>query len=323
MLGRRTCRTGFTLIELLVVIAIIGILAAMLFPYSLAPGSRLARPVPGECEEHRDGHPDLPDGLRPLPPKHSDEECRQFLDSNNQALGPGRCIGNSGDRFDGANPTCAGPSFWTSTPRAARSGSARASSTSAARPGSFPSTPPSGGGTADNGAGDARRQLHVRRSLRAGLAVGWGGSVTDSIAQLATAEDDANRFIQNIAAASVTLKGRSTAEVDDASQWLVCGDSNTATARSRHVLDGLRLLVLLDLSDADASASPTSRPSARSTHPTWVASTSASPMDMPSGGTPSGDLPGRVMPPRGRLRADLGHPVGNIKGTCPTYNVIN
>src|SRR5512136_1989840 len=97
---------GFTLIELLVVIAIIGILAAMLFPV-FARARESARKT--QCLANVKNiamalQIYLTDYDR-FPPKHSDEECRSFLDSNNQeAGGSARCIGNSGDRFDGSNP---------------------------------------------------------------------------------------------------------------------------------------------------------------------------------------------------------------------------
>jgi prepilin-type N-terminal cleavage/methylation domain-containing protein/prepilin-type processing-associated H-X9-DG protein len=333
MLDRRTSYTrgrgGFTLIELLVVIAIIGILAAMLFPV-FARARESARKT--QCLANVKNiamavQIYLTDYDR-FPPKHSDEECRQFLDANNQAAGGhARCIGNSGDRFDGSNPYLRWPVVLDEY-------------TKSREIWKCPSVQHISGATwivpqytsvwwwylRDNeGWGPhASNCMCIGPCVRAWPS-GWGGSVTDSIGQLASAADDSNRFIQNIAGNSVCLKGRSTSEIDDATQWLVCGDSNSGDPQIHQVFSmAYASTCCWDLSDADAERF-NNEPSFRKKYAPHMGGLN---LGFADGHAKWWDAEAAV------AQAGVCHddgdyvpiwdiPVGSIKGTCPEYEVIN
>jgi prepilin-type N-terminal cleavage/methylation domain-containing protein/prepilin-type processing-associated H-X9-DG protein len=228
-------RRGFTLIELLVVIAIIGILAAMLFPV-FARARESARKI--QCLSNVKNialavQMYLTDYDR-FPPKHVDEEFRVWLDQNNQdAGGSARCISNSGDRFDGSNPYLRWPvildeyiknrDVWYCPSVQHTSGATWIVPQYTSVWYWYLQQHLDAWGTRFPCGGDPGC---LGPCLRA-WPPGWGGSITDSILQLDTADDDANRFLQNIAANSVCLKGRSTAEIDDPVQWIVCGDNTS------------------------------------------------------------------------------------------------
>jgi prepilin-type N-terminal cleavage/methylation domain-containing protein/prepilin-type processing-associated H-X9-DG protein len=217
MLFRR-CR-GFTLIELLVVIAIIGILAAMLFPV-FARARESARKI--HCLANVKNiamavQMYLADYDR-FPPNNHDKDLLAWL---NEMSGDG-CIPYGYHRFNGANPYLHWPTIldeyiknrdvWL-----------------------CPSTQYVG--TAywivpqytriywwylrDNGFGCCG-------PCGEAWPPGWGGTVTDSIAQETLAFDEPDAFHYSIATTCVESYNRSPSEIGDAAQWVICGDSQVS-----------------------------------------------------------------------------------------------
>jgi prepilin-type N-terminal cleavage/methylation domain-containing protein/prepilin-type processing-associated H-X9-DG protein len=257
MLDRRTSYTrrggGFTLIELLVVIAIIGILAAMLFPV-FARARESARKT--QCLANVKNiamavQIYLTDYDR-FPPKHEDETFRNYLnDANIAAGGNARCVPTSGDRFDGSNPYLRWPVIldeYIKSREVWKCGSVQHINGATWI---VPQYTAVWYWYLQDNSGWGPTGCCLGPCMRA-WPTGWGGAVTDSIAQQTLASDEPNRFTQNIAANSVCLKGRSTSEVDDAAQWIVVGDNTSGDAQLHTMFQmAYASACCWDLNDAD------------------------------------------------------------------------
>lgn len=64
---------------------------------------------------------------------------------------------------------------------------------------------------------------------------GWGGSVTDSVAQQAYASDEPGTFKWSISTTAGQLAGRPIAEIDDPSWWAVCSDNQQSIEYTEEV----------------------------------------------------------------------------------------
>jgi len=220
-------RRGFTLIELLVVIAIIAILAALLFPV-FARARESARKI--QCLSNVKNiaiavQMYLTDYDR-FPPKNSDQELLEFLDSQN----PGGCIPNSGGRFDGANPYLRWPVIFDEYIRNRDVWQCASIAHPLTAGWIVPQYTPVWWqylvDTQGSWGGDSP-YCNGGPCCRA-FPPGWGGAVTDSIAQQKKAYDEPGSFLMGIDANSVCLKGRNTSEMDDPSWWVVVGDGQGA-----------------------------------------------------------------------------------------------
>ena len=215
---------GFTLIELLVVIAIIAILAAMLFPV-FARARESARKI--QCLANVKNIATavqmyLVDYDR-FPPNHKDPAMLDFL---NQQSGDG-CIPYGYGRYNGANPFLRWPVILEEYVKNRDVWWCPSLQHGTTAGWIVPHYTPVwwhylvltqghwGGSDPDCGGGPCCRAWPP----------GWGGAVTDSIAQHMKAYGDPNTFKINISPNSNCLVNRKTAELDDPSYWVVCADS--------------------------------------------------------------------------------------------------
>jgi prepilin-type N-terminal cleavage/methylation domain-containing protein/prepilin-type processing-associated H-X9-DG protein len=225
-------RSGFTLIELLVVIAIIAILAAMLFPV-FARARESARKI--QCLANVKNIATavqmyLVDYDR-FPPKNSDEQLRTFLNS----LNPGRCDPGAGGRFQGANPYLRWPVILDEYIRNREVWQCPSIAHPLSAGWIVPQYTPiwwhylveNVGHWGSSWTSNSNPDCSGGPCCRAWPS-GWGGSVTDSIAQRKKAYDDPHSFLMGIDANSNCLMGRKTSEMDDASWWVVVADAQGA-----------------------------------------------------------------------------------------------
>jgi len=214
-------RRGFTLIELLVVIAIIAILAAMLFPV-FARARESARKI--QCLSNVKNIATavqmyLTDYDR-FPPNNKDKEFLDWLDEQ----GGGGCIPYGYGRYNGANPYLRWPVIldeYVKNRDVWQCPSVQHVSSAGWIVPQY--TPVWWWYLRDNGFGDCGGPCC--RSY----PPGWGGAVTDSIGQNQLSYDSPGTFTMTIGANNNCLYNRKTAEVDDASNWVVCADNQQGT----------------------------------------------------------------------------------------------
>jgi prepilin-type N-terminal cleavage/methylation domain-containing protein/prepilin-type processing-associated H-X9-DG protein len=241
-----TRKRGFTLIELLVVIAIIGILAAMVFPVFARARESARKAV---CLSN---HKNIALAFQmylgdysAFPPKHTDANLGLWLDANN--WGSWRCWDTDPDTGD---PDAAWH-FWKANPflrwpvvldeyvknrQIYQCPSSRRENSPVGM--IIPDyTDPWWQYLVDNadgwgpnggyGMGDAE----LLGLCCAGIACsstyppGWGGSITDSIAQFTLAAGDDKAFVQSLALNDVNLLGMKDTAFDNAAGLVVACDS--------------------------------------------------------------------------------------------------
>jgi len=218
-------RSGFTLIELLVVIAIIAILAAMLFPV-FARARESARKI--QCLANVKNIATaiqmyLTDYDR-FPPDNHDGDLFRYLDEQSGDQG---CTNGGTGRFNGANPFLRWPVIldeYVKNRDVWRCPSIQHVSTVTWIVPNYTSvwwwylrdTQGHWGGSDPNCGGGPCCRAYPS---------GWGGAVTDSIAQGMRAEESPGAFQNNIGLENNCLVGRKTSEIEDPSWQIVCGDN--------------------------------------------------------------------------------------------------
>jgi prepilin-type N-terminal cleavage/methylation domain-containing protein/prepilin-type processing-associated H-X9-DG protein len=251
-------RRGFTLIELLVVIAIIAILAAMLFPV-FARARESARKI--QCLANVKNIATavqmyLSDYDR-FPPDNNDGELFNYLDQGAGRGTAGRCSDGGTGRYNGSNPYLRWPVIFDEYVKNRdvwRCPSIRNISTATWIVPSYTSI------WWHYLQQNEGRWGQVAESVGCGggpccraYPSGWGGTVTDSIAQQQRGGEDTGAFVINIGLENDCLVGRKTSEIQDPSWQIVCGDNQTGGELNLMFSMLYATACCWDLSDEDAA----------------------------------------------------------------------
>jgi prepilin-type N-terminal cleavage/methylation domain-containing protein/prepilin-type processing-associated H-X9-DG protein len=223
-------RKGFTLIELLVVIAIIGILAAMLFPvFARARESARKTQCLANVKNIAMAVQIYLSDYDAFPPNNHDPDLFAFLNANSSTNRgkPDFCVDIGSGRYNGANPYLRWPVILDEYIKSREVFMCPSIQHVSTPNWIVPQYTPVWWHYLQDTLG------HWGRSdpncaggpcCRA-WPPGWGGTVTDSIAQGMRAEEGTGAFRMSIGMNNDCLAGRPLAEVDDATVWVVTGDN--------------------------------------------------------------------------------------------------